>query len=67
MAAAYVFKVIGYAFTQSRISHQTRKVPARMEWTALVLAVAAIVLGLIAPWPLALMDIGLPFGEEVSG
>jgi len=67
LAATYVFKVIGYAFTQSRISHQTRKVPARMEWTALVLAVAAIVLGLIAPWPLALMDIGLPFGEEISG
>ena len=67
LAAAYVFKVIGYAFTQSRVSHQTRKVPARMEWTALVLAVAAIVLGLIAPWPLALMDIGFPFSQEVSG
>ena len=63
LAAAYIFKVIGYAFTQSRISHQTRTVPVRMEWTALVLALSAILLGLIAPWPLALMDIGLPFAE----
>ena len=67
LAAAYVFKVIGYAFTQSRVSHQTRRVPVRMEWTALALALAAILLGLIAPWPLALMDIGLPFAAEASG
>ena len=67
LAAAYIFKVIGFAFTQSRISHQTRKVPVRMEWTALALAMAAILLGLIAPWPLALMDIGLPFAEGAAG
>ena len=67
LAAAYIFKVIGFAFTQSRISHQTRKVPAQMEWTALVLALAAILLGMIAPWPLALMDIGVPFGEAAAG
>jgi formate hydrogenlyase subunit 3/multisubunit Na+/H+ antiporter MnhD subunit len=67
LAAAYIFKVIGYAFTQSRVSHQTRRVPVHMEWTALVLALAAILLGLAAPWPLALMDIGLPFGEGAAG
>lgn len=67
LAAAYIFKVIGYAFTQSRTSHQTRKVPVQMQWTALALALAAILLGLIAPWPLALMDIGLPFGEGGAG
>ncbi|MCU7938122.1 MAG: oxidoreductase [gamma proteobacterium symbiont of Bathyaustriella thionipta] len=67
LAAAYIFKVIGYAFTQSRKSHQTRRVPIRMEWTALILAIAAILLGLIAPWPLAIMDIGLPFSGEAAG
>ncbi|MBE9527237.1 MAG: oxidoreductase [Proteobacteria bacterium] len=63
LAAAYIFKVIGYAFTKSRMLHQTRKVPLRMEWTALLLALMAIFLGLIAPWPLTVMDIGLPFSE----
>ena len=47
LAAAYIFKVIGYAFTQSRTSHQTRKVPVQMQWTALALALAALFLGLI--------------------
>jgi hypothetical protein len=32
-----------------------------MEWTALLLALAAILLGLVAPWPLAWMEIGEPF------
>jgi len=67
LAAAYIFKVIGYAFTQSRMSHQTRRVPMRMEWTALILASMTILLGLIAPWPLALMDIGLAFSGEAGG
>jgi len=61
LAAAYIFKVVGYAFTQAQLSQQARTVPISMEWTALVLALAAVLLGLIAPWPLALMDIGSPF------
>ncbi|MEA2079216.1 MAG: proton-conducting transporter membrane subunit, partial [Pseudomonadota bacterium] len=67
LAAAYVFKVIGYAFTQAEVPQQARTVPASMEWTALALALAAILLGLVAPWPLALMEIGLPFGGEGAG
>ena len=67
MAAAYVFKVIGYAFTQAVVTHKVKTVPATMEWAALALAVAAIGLGLVAPWPLALMEIGLPFGAENGG
>ncbi len=67
LAAAYVFKVIGYAFTQAKVLRETRKVPITMEWAALVLALAAILLGLFALWPLALMDMGLPFGEENVG
>jgi formate hydrogenlyase subunit 3/multisubunit Na+/H+ antiporter MnhD subunit len=67
LAAAYVFKVIGYAFTQAGVLHETRTVPITMEWAALALALAAILLGLFAPWPLALMEIGLPFGGESAG
>jgi formate hydrogenlyase subunit 3/multisubunit Na+/H+ antiporter MnhD subunit len=61
LAAAYVFKVIGRAFTQAEVLHASKGVPAVMEWTALALALAAILLGLIAPWPLAWMEIGGPF------
>ena len=67
LAAAYVFKVIGHAFTQAEETHEAGAVPATMEWTALALALAAILLGLISPWPLALMEIGLPFGGEGAG
>jgi len=67
LAAAYVFKVIGRTFTQAAVAHEARAVPATMEWTALALALAAILLGLVAPWPLALMEIGIPFGGESAG
>ncbi len=67
LAAAYVFKVIGYAFTQAGVLQETRTVPTIMEWVALALALGAILLGLFAPWPLALMEIGLPFGRESAG
>jgi formate hydrogenlyase subunit 3/multisubunit Na+/H+ antiporter MnhD subunit len=67
LAAGYVFKVIGQAFTQAEVPYQARTVPVTMEWAALALALAAILLGLFALWPLALMEIGLPFGEEVGG
>jgi len=67
LAGGYVFKVIGYAFTQSAAAHESRVVPATMEWTALLLALASIALGLVAPWLLALLEIGLPFGGERAG
>ena len=62
LSAAWVFKVIGYAFTQSQASHESRAVPVRMEWTALVMASMAILLGLFAFGPLALLEIGSPLG-----
>ena len=61
LSAAYVFKVVGHAFTQTVVPDASRGVPAVMEWCALVLALAAIVLGLVAPWSLTWMDIGDPF------
>ena len=60
LAAAYVFKVIGYAFTRAATSHDARPVPWTMEWAAFSLAAGAIALGLIAPYPMALLAIGEP-------
>lgn len=62
MTGAYVFNVIGHAFTEAELSHEPNVVPKRMEWAALLMAVLAIILGLIAPWILSLMEIGSPFG-----
>ena len=63
LAAAYVFRVVGQAFTLAEVPHTSKPVPATMEWTALILAAAAILLGLIAPWPLAWMEIGSPLTD----
>ena len=67
LTAAYVFKVVGYAFTPAEVTHEASVVPARMEWTALLLALAAVLLGLFALWPLALLDIGFPFAGGYAG
>jgi len=66
LAAAYIFKVIGHAFTQAEVAHEAIEVSKMMEWSAFLLALAAIVLGLVSPWPLALMDIGSPFNTALS-
>jgi len=67
LAAAYVFKVVGHVFTQAEPKLEVRAVPARMEWTALVLALLVIFLGLFASWPLKIMEIGSPFGGGGTG
>ncbi len=64
LAAAYVFKVLGRAFTQAPVCQKARAVPARMEWAALLLACGAILLGFLAPFILPLMDIGDPFSAS---
>lgn len=61
LAAAYVFKVIGHAFTRAQKTHEAQAVPASMEWVALVLATASILLGLIAAQTLVLFEVGDPF------
>ncbi len=58
VAAAYVFKVVGHSFTQTTVREKTNVVPVLMEWTALALALASVLLGLVASWPLAWMEIG---------
>lgn len=60
LAAGYVFKVIGYAFTPATIPQDTKSVPWPMEWAALGLAVGAIVLGFVAMPLLAMLEQGGP-------
>jgi multicomponent Na+:H+ antiporter subunit D len=62
LAAGYVFKVLGRAFTHAAVSHEPRAVPANMEWAALLLAFGAILLGFMAVPILSLVGIGDPFG-----
>ena len=64
LAAGYVFKVLGYAFTQASVTHAPRAVSASMEWAALLLAFGAILLGFLAPLVLSLLGIGDPFGAS---
>lgn len=61
LAGAYVFKVLGYAFTQADAPHVPGTVPALMQWTALLLAFSAIVLGFTAVPFLSLLSIGNAF------
>ncbi len=68
LAAGYIFKVLGNAFTQPsivherRIVHEPRAVPGSMEWAALLLALGATLLGFLAPFVLLLAGIGDSFG-----
>lgn len=65
MTGAYVFKVIGHAFTQAEPSNVSGHVSKRMEWTALVMAMLAIALSFMAMPLLELMDIGSPLKEAM--
>lgn len=66
MAAAYVFKVVGFAFTEARGAHEACSVPLSMEWIAMLLALGAVLLGLFVSPPLAVLAIGEPFGLSVG-
>ncbi len=61
LAAAYVFRVLGFAFTEASEHYQPVAVPRSMEWAALALALGAIALGLVVAPVLALVDLGAPF------
>ena len=61
LAAAYVFRVVGHAFTPAKNTYEVHAVPAVMEWVALVLAAISILLGLSAAQMLMLFGVGDPF------
>jgi multicomponent Na+:H+ antiporter subunit D len=60
LTATYVFRVLGFAFTKSPHEHERHDVPPTMEWTALLLALGAVLMGFVAPWALPLLDGVLP-------
>mgnify|MGYP003645755503 FL=1 len=67
LAAGYVFKVIAHVFTHDEPTSRTVTLPATMEWSALGLALIAVLLGLFTYWPLAMLEMGSPFGTGHSG
>ena len=66
MAAAYIFKVVGFAFTSARAPHEACSVPLFMEWVALLLALGSILLGLFVLPPMTVLTVGDPFGMGVG-
>ncbi|WP_372880578.1 complex I subunit 5 family protein [Psychromonas sp.] len=64
LAAGYIFKVLGHAFTQVTVAPDSPIPSALMQWTALLLACAAILLGFLAPQVLSLLVIGDPFSTR---
>jgi len=62
LAAGYVFKVLGHAFTEASVTHVAGAVPRTMEWAAFLLALAAVLLGLLAAPVLSWFDL-----SEVAG
>jgi len=57
MAAAYIFKVIGYTFIPAQITHEAQSVSASMQWSALLLAIGAMLLGFLSLPVLAMLNI----------
>jgi len=67
MSAAYVFKVVGFAFTRARGEHEACSVPLSMQWIALLLAIGSVLLGLLVWPPLTVLEIGDPLGLGSAG
>ncbi|MCE8016173.1 NADH-ubiquinone oxidoreductase [Halomonas sp. MCCC 1A17488] len=55
LSAAYVFRIFRYSFIEDAPESEYRRVPWGMELIALLLALAALLLGLAADWPLSLL------------
>ncbi|MCE8050032.1 NADH-ubiquinone oxidoreductase [Halomonas daqingensis] len=55
LSAAYIFRVFRYSFVEDAEPLDYRRVPWSMELFALALALASLLLGLVAEWPLMLL------------
>ncbi len=62
LAANYLFRFLGPAFSATGPPAPIHPVPRVMEVSALVLALVSVALGLVAPYPLGLLDVGAPLG-----
>lgn len=63
LAAAYVFKVVGLAFTPGHVERPPQRLPATLAWVPFGLAVATVLLAFAAPPLLALLEVGDPFAN----
>jgi len=61
LSTAYVFRFFSRAFSYTTETVGGRPVPWIMEWTAFVLAMCAVILGLTAPAVIKLFTAGQPF------
>jgi multicomponent Na+:H+ antiporter subunit D len=61
LSGAYVYRLVAAAFTPDTLPESVRPVPRVMEYAALVLALAALGLGLRAAEPFELLERGAPF------
>ncbi|MDW7774072.1 MAG: proton-conducting transporter membrane subunit [Desulfobulbaceae bacterium] len=61
LAAGYVFKVVSQLFVAPPAAAKIIKHPRAvlLEWPALILALISLLMGLFAPWPLRLLEIGI--------
>ncbi|WP_232090591.1 complex I subunit 5 family protein [Billgrantia diversa] len=55
LSAAYVFRIFHFSFVEDAPEHEFHPVPWGMDAIALLLALSALLLGLAAEWPLALL------------
>lgn len=65
LAAAYVVRVLAHAFTQVREPKGPAAVPPAMEWTALALALLAVLLGFGSSGLAELLHVGAPVAETM--
>jgi formate hydrogenlyase subunit 3/multisubunit Na+/H+ antiporter MnhD subunit len=56
LAAVYMTRILGHAFVSSSMEPSMDRVPASMEWSALVLALISLALGFFASAPARLLD-----------
>ena len=58
LTAAYIYRAVSNILSPKMVSERRQVVvAASMEWSALVLALVAILLGFIAPLPMALLGV----------
>ncbi|WP_199589722.1 complex I subunit 5 family protein [Lujinxingia litoralis] len=68
LAAAYVVKTLGLAFERAprEGAPSLRPISPLLGWSAMALAAVAVILGVAAGAPLALLEVGLPFGSSLA-
>jgi multicomponent Na+:H+ antiporter subunit D len=65
LAAAYIVRVLAHAFTKVDEPQTPNPIPPVMEWTALALALLAVVLGFASQWLAELLRVGAPVAGAI--